>query len=133
VALEPGPAANPDEPPGAAPERKELVAQAQVRFVLGNDRVEGRERTEALLALGFSIVATVLGWSVTDWVSGQDGIVLREVLHAAACVLAWVALLKRMQTLHSSFGSFRSMVMDAACGVWAIYYVFWLLLKVVMR
>lgn len=133
MALEPGPAANPDEPPGAAPERKELVAQAQVRFVLGNDRVEGRERTEALLALGFSIVATVLGWSATDWVSGEDGIVLREVLHAAACVLAWVALLKRMQTLHSSFGSFRSMVMDAACGVWALYYVFWLLLKVVMR
>lgn len=133
MALERESAAN--ESPRSSPEpgHKELMAQAQVRFVLGNDRVEGRERTEALLALGFSIVATVLGWSVTDWVSGQDGIVLREVLHATACVLAWVALIKRMQVLHTTFGSFRSMVMDAACGVWTLYYVFWLLLKVVMR
>ena|SRR3990172_3723918 len=124
----------PKQPPDA--EKRDRMAQAEVRFLQRNFNLEERHYTEAKWMLAISIAITIALLAGQRALGGvlpaREHQVLVYFTASAACALSWCAMLRLISSANQIYGTLGGNLWLIAGLLWSMLYFFWFLGRLIL-
>lgn len=116
-------------------EKKDRMAQAEVRFLQRNFNLDERRYSEAKWMLAISIALTIALLAGQRALGGvlpaREQQVLVYFTASAACALAWCAMLRLISSANQIYGTLGGNLWLIAGLLWSMLYFFWFLSRVI--